>query len=81
MMQLQAGQDDDPALEEALGFTSFTQGQSKLGWLMNLNEVDLKKLTQTSCNRQNWQAAVGLCDGPDRTCSMPQLHMFAYLFV
>ena len=52
MMQLQAGQDDDPALEEALGFTSFTQGQSKLGWLMNLNEVDLKKLAQTSCNRQ-----------------------------
>lgn len=35
----QAGQDDDPVLEEALGFALFSQGQAKLGWLMNLNEV------------------------------------------
>ena len=35
----QAGQDDDPVLEEALGFGLFSQGQNKLGWLMNLNEV------------------------------------------
>lgn len=35
----QAGQDDDPVLEEALGFGLFSQGQAKLGWLMNLNEV------------------------------------------
>ncbi|KAL3134068.1 hypothetical protein ABBQ32_008497 [Trebouxia sp. C0010 RCD-2024] len=33
-----AGQDDDPVLEEALGFGLFSQGQAKLGWLMNLNE-------------------------------------------
>ena len=38
-LHCQAGQDDDPVLEEALGFATFTQGQSKLGWLMNLNEV------------------------------------------
>ena len=36
---LQAGQDDDPVLEEALGFGLFSQGPAKLGWLMNLNEV------------------------------------------
>lgn len=35
----QAGQEDDPVLEEALGFESFSQGQARLGWLMNLNEV------------------------------------------
>lgn len=38
---VQAGQDDDPALEESLGFATLTQGHSKLGWLMNLNEVQL----------------------------------------
>ncbi|DBA81285.1 TPA: hypothetical protein ACH3X2_006902 [Trebouxia sp. C0005] len=37
--KVKAGQDDDPVLEEALGFATFTQGQSKLGWLMNLNET------------------------------------------
>ena len=36
---MQAGQDDDPILEALLGYPLFAQGSSKLGWLMNLNEV------------------------------------------
>ena len=35
----QAGQDDDPELEEALGFADFSQGPGRLGWMINLNEV------------------------------------------
>ena len=36
---MKAGQEDDPALEQLLGYPTFSQGTSKLGWLMTLNEV------------------------------------------
>lgn len=48
---MQAGQDDDPALEALLGYPLFAQGSSKLGWLMNLNEVHTSDFSHSGLHK------------------------------
>ena len=52
---MQAGQDDDPALEALLGYPLFAQGSSKLGWLMNLNEVRTSDFSHSGLHKLSLQ--------------------------
>ena len=50
--------EDDHELEGALGFPLFTEGDNKLGWLINLNAVS-SNITSEGCSSQLAAAVMG----------------------